>query len=425
MRALLGLSIGLLLLAPTGLWAQEGDDADEWGDDDGAVIEGGTDPEGEATEPDEPGEPDAEEADDGDAGDEDEWGDDDGAVIEDRAPPPLEPLPAPTESPATEPPADPAGGDSPFGEAPAEPPPAAEPPAAEPPAAEAPAAEPPAAEPPAGGEPSAAPDDALVAEPDEPGGRRVGDPFPLTKREPLLKQFGLEFGVRYSLVGTGPTRFVDDIRFGLFDWLELRTALLPHPASLMARVKIGAQQGPFGAVVLDGGLAYFDAGIRLTTDTGEPAVGFRFHWEGIASYQLAFLDQFAIHASARYRWRQSMLTPQFDDDTHAIAVDGTLTYDLLPWLALSGGVGYAQTLFDTTPHELAVGFVETDRPGMSHFLLRDDGETQSLTIPLAMTYGRVENFDVDLFSSIRAYPKFDILFGAGVRWRLWFGEMPG
>lgn len=261
-------------------------------------------------------------------------------------------------------------------------------------------------------------DDDLLIE--DEGGRLVGDPVPLTQREPLLPQLGVEVGLRYGLVGSGPTRFVNDIRFGAFDWLELRTSLAPYPSSLMARVALGRQQGPFGALLVEGGLAHFDAGLRLIEDAGEPEVGIRMHWEGSVAYTRAFLDRFALYSAARYRYRQSFLS---DDDQHAFALEGAVTYDLLPWVALTGGVAYAQAV-GTPIREIAVNFVEVDRPGMSHFLVRDDGLSQSLTVPLALTYGRVESFDVDLFITPRVYPQLDVVFGAGVRWRTWFGRKP-
>lgn len=251
--------------------------------------------------------------------------------------------------------------------------------------------------------------------------RRVGDPLPLTRREPLLPQLGVEVGIRYGLVGTGPTRFIDDIRFGVFDWLELRTALAPYPSSLMARVGIGRAQSPWGVLLLEGGLAHLDAGLRLVPDEGEAEVGIRAHLEATLAYQVAFLERFSFYTSAHWRSRFSMLS---NDNQHAFAVDAAVTYDVLPVLAVTGGLGYAQTLFDTDVREVAINFVEIDRPGMSHFLVRDDFTNQSLTVPLALTYGRVENFDVDLFATTRVWPKLDIVFGAGVRWRWWFGRKP-
>ena len=265
-------------------------------------------------------------------------------------------------------------------------------------------------------------DDVAVATEASDEGPRLGDPIPLTRREPTLPALGVEVDLRYGLVGTGPTRFVDDIRFGVLDWLELRTSLAPYPASLMARARLGSRTGPFGAFLLEGGLAHWDAGLRLVPDSGEAEVGMRFHFEAAAAWTWSFLDRFSLYTSAHYRYRLSLLS---EDDQHAIAALGMVTYDLLPWLAVSGGLGYAQTL-GTPVREIAVGFVETDRPGMSHFLLRDDVhakdldeglERYSVTVPLALTYGRTESFDVDLFCTPRVFPKFDVVFGAGIRWR--------
>jgi hypothetical protein len=221
-------------------------------------------------------------------------------------------------------------------------------------------------------------------------------------------------GARYGLVGTGPTRFVDDIRFSLTDNIELRTTLAPYPAALMARGRIGSQQSDLGALVLEGGLAYFDAGFRLNPDAGEPQVGVRLHFEGSVGWARAFGDKFAVNAYAHYRARVSFLP---DDDQQLAAVDAHLTYDLLPSLAVAAGAGFATTL-GTPVREVVVNFVETDRPGLSHLLARDDELQQSLTLPLSLTYGRVDSFDVDLFCTPRIYPEFGISFGAGLRFRL-------
>jgi hypothetical protein len=247
-----------------------------------------------------------------------------------------------------------------------------------------------------------------------PTGRRVGDPVPLTRREPTLKAQSLMAGVRYGLVGSGPTRFVDDVRYSLTDEIELRTALYPWPAAIMARGRFGSQQSELGALIVEGGLAYFDAGLRLVEDTGEPQVGVRFHLEGDVGYARAVDEKLAVHAFAHYRARFSLLP---DDDQHALAADAHLTYDLLPALSISAGLGIATTL-GTPVREVVVNFVETDRPGISHLLARDDGLQQSLTVPLTLTYGRVDSFDVDLFCTTRVWPELGILFGAGVRFRM-------
>ena len=246
---------------------------------------------------------------------------------------------------------------------------------------------------------------------------RVGDPTPDTKREPTLRKGELMAGLRYGLVGTGPTRFVDDIRFGITDFLEVRTTLLPFPTSLMARGKIGKQQGDMGALLIEGGLAHLDLGFRLVPDSGEADVGFRFHLEGGVGYAKSLGERTAVLAQAHYRYRLSFLEK---DNQHAVAVDGRFVYDLSDALAVSAGVGFA-TAIVTPVREYAVNFVETDGPGISHLLARDDELMQSVTLPLAMTYGRVENFDVDLFCTPRVWPEWGILFGAGVRAR--FGPL--
>ena len=249
---------------------------------------------------------------------------------------------------------------------------------------------------------------------------RLGDPIPLTRREPTLKGGSFMGGVRYGLVGNGPTRFINDLRFSFTDNLEIRTSLGPWPTALMLRGRIGSQQSDVGAFVLEGGLAWFDAGVRLQEDTGEAKVGARFHFEGSVGWAKALGDTFAINAYAHYRERVSFLD---DDGQRAAAVDAHFTADILPNLAVSGGLGFATTI-GTPVREVVINFVETDRPGISHLLARDEGGEQSVTIPLSLTYGRVDSFDVDLFCTPRVYPEFGILFGAGVRFRLepLFGE---
>jgi hypothetical protein len=244
--------------------------------------------------------------------------------------------------------------------------------------------------------------------------RRVGDPVPLTRREPTIGALGLMVGLRYGLVGTGPTRFADDIRFGVTDSIELRTALLPYPSSFMVRTRFGSQQSELGAFLIDAGLAHWDAGLRIVPDTGEPVVGMRFHFEGGVGYARSIGERVALTGQAHYRYRLSLLPA---DDQHAIAVDGHVTYDLLDSLAVAGGLGIATTIA-TPVRELGVGFLETDGPGISHLLARDEGGRQSITIPVSLTYGRVESFDVDLFCTPRVYPELGILFGAGIRLRL-------
>lgn len=241
-----------------------------------------------------------------------------------------------------------------------------------------------------------------------------GDPIPLTVREPTLKAGTFMGGVRYGLVGTGPTRFVNDLRYAFTDQLELRTSLGPWPAALMLRGRLGSQHDAGGALVLEGGLAWFDAGVRLQEDTGEASVGARLHFEGSVGWSKALSDRFAVSAFAHYRERVSFLD---DDGQHAAAVDAHVTFDLLPNIAVAGGLGFATTL-GSPVREVVVNFVETEQPGISHLLARDDGHEQSLTVPLSLTYGRVDSFDVDVFATPRVFPEFGIVFGAGVRFRL-------
>jgi hypothetical protein len=243
---------------------------------------------------------------------------------------------------------------------------------------------------------------------------RVGDATPLSRRSPLPKQFTIEADLHYGLVGTGPTRFTNDIRFGIFDWWEIRTTLTPYPAALMSRFMLGSQDGLLGAFLFEGGLAAWDAGLRLVTDETEPEVGVRFHFEAAVAYSRAIGERLSVWGEARVRYRYSMLS---EDEQNAVAGTIQLTYDLIKNLSVTGGLGYAEVI-GSPVRELSINFTETDRPGMAHFLLRNDGWSRSVTVPLAITYGRIDSFDVDVFVTPRVYPQFDILFGAGIRWRI-------
>lgn len=291
-------------------------------------------------------------------------------------------------------------------------------------AATPPSAAPPAGPPPSGALPSHAPSAPATTPADPagdagvsaevPAGPRFGEPTPLSRREPTLRAGTLMVGMRYGLVGNGPTRFVDDVRYAFTDRFELRTALLPWPTSLMGRYRFGGVAESLGAFVIDGGLSYFDAGVRIVPDSGEANVGVRFHFEGIVSWQKSIGDRLATFASVRYRNRTSLLP---DDDQHAVAVDANIAYDLLDNIAVSGGIGFASTIGGPV-REVVVNFTETDRAGISHLLARDEGGQQSVTVPLTLTYGRIDTFDVDLFVTPRVFPEFGVLFGAGVRLRL-------
>jgi hypothetical protein len=327
-------------------------------------------------------------------------------------PPPADATPAPTtaDAPPSEPPAPTADAPPP---APTSLPTDAPPPEAPPAPAEAPPPAP-AAAPSVPSTATADPAGDAGVSAEVPAGPRFGEPTPLTRREPTLRAGTLMVGARYGLVGNGPTRFVDDVRYAFTDRFELRTALLPWPTSLMGRYRFGGVADDLGAFVVDGGLSYFDAGVRIVPDSGEANVGVRFHFEGIVSWQKSIGDRLATFASVRYRNRTSLLP---DDDQHAVAVDASVAYDLLDNLAVSGGLGFASTIGGPV-REVVVNFTETDRAGISHLLARDEGGQQSVTVPLTLTYGRVDTFDVDLFVTPRVFPEFGVLFGAGVRLRL-------
>jgi hypothetical protein len=243
---------------------------------------------------------------------------------------------------------------------------------------------------------------------------RFGDPIPLSRREPTLAQFALEADLHFGLVGSGPTQLTNDLRVGLFDWWELRTSLAPYPASLLSRFKLGSTSAPWGALVLDAGLAYFDAGLRLFPEADELPVGLRFHLEGGLSYSRALGRSVALQAAIRWRHRASTLS---HDDQGVLGADASVSWDVMRDFSLTGGVALGQVIYGET-RELTIQFVEAGRPGLSQFLIRTDQIGRSLTLPLSITYSLVDTFDVDVFVTPRVHPQFDVLFGAGLRVRV-------
>ncbi|MFH1811598.1 MAG: hypothetical protein ABIJ09_22855 [Pseudomonadota bacterium] len=51
-------------------------------------------------------------------------------------------------------------------------------------------------------------------------------------------------------------------------------------------------------------------------------------------------------------------------------------------------------------------------------LTREPGILDGVTLPMSLTYGLVDTFDVDVFATPRVYPQLDVLFGAGIRLRM-------
>jgi hypothetical protein len=242
----------------------------------------------------------------------------------------------------------------------------------------------------------------------------VGLPTAFSRREPTLKQWQWEGSAHLGLVGTGPTRIADELRFAPLDWLELRTAFLPYPSSLMARVRIGSMSAPLGALVVDGGVAHADLGFNIQGLTTESRVGLRAHLEGGLTWDVATSDRTRLVLQARARYRASQLS---DDDEAIVAFAGALDVDLLRALALSVGAGFAADVAGKV-RENSVGFVETGRPGMSWLLQSIDGQQQSFTVPLALVYAPTESFDVDVFATPELSPDLGVVVGAGVRVRL-------
>jgi hypothetical protein len=230
----------------------------------------------------------------------------------------------------------------------------------------------------------------------------IGVPLPTTQREATLQQGRVEAALHLGLIGTGNTRVHNELRFAPLDWLELRTSFMPLPTSFMARARIGSvQEG--GALVFDAGLAGVDVSLDLASWAAFA--------EGGASFTRATGPSTTLSASARYRHRFALEgAPE-----HLAAVALNATYDVLPGVALSGGIGYAHAL-DTTVVEDVVVFAESNRPGMTWLLSKSDKE--SVTVPLSLTFSRTESFDFDVFATPELYPTVAWTVGAGVRVRM-------
>ncbi len=252
---------------------------------------------------------------------------------------------------------------------------------------------------------------AAVAAPEEAPSKKLGQSLPITAQPLILDPGQWEVAVRYGLVGTGPTRFVNDIRVGLYPGLELRTALMPFPSSLMLRGQLGRLKGAFGTLWLAGGLEHWDVGFRLDEDPEESQVGWRWHLQSTLGWGKVFMGRVGLLTAIHFRER---LTELDDDDERAVAGEVELRYDFQPRIGLLWATGYAQTL-DTPVREVYVGFTQ---PGQAYWLHQiDRSSKESAATAIAMTYGRTESFDVDVFFSWRFWPEDGYVFGSGLRWR--------
>ena len=246
----------------------------------------------------------------------------------------------------------------------------------------------------------------------EPGSvAALGEALPITARPLVLAPKTWEVAVRYGLVGNGPTRFINDVRVGLMPGLELRTALMPFPSSIMLRGQLQRLASPLGTLWFYGGLEHWDVGFRLDEDPEESQVGWRWHLQGTLGWGKTFAQKIGVLAAVHFRER---LTDLEEDNQRAFAGDVELRYDLQPRIGLIWAAGYAQTL-DTPVREVYIGFTQ---PGQSYWLHQLDRQNpESATTALAMTYGRTESFDVDVFFSYRVWPEDGFVFGSGLRWR--------
>lgn len=304
-----------------------------------------------------------------------------------------------------------------------------------------------------------------------------GDPTPYSRRPPSNRFLTFETDLKYALVGTGPTRFVNDIRFSVVDWVEFGTQLGPViiPERLTMRVNAGFWK-KMGRIGFEGGFHKLDVGLRLFPEEGEdrgfnPNIVPSINAVGAVTYDLPIWDRFSIHFSARAQQRmqhslRGVLDGNFKDplDQFAFQLAAQGTWDITSQLSMTVGTAYGTAIDNrmfkdvfnrarngTAPWDdpelprldwqkgmdrrdpfsvldtrgkcgenktrtLFVDFVETARPGYATLVDRDNN--CSLSFSGALTYGRTESFDVDLFGALRAWPTMGGLFGAGIRWRI-------
>ncbi len=236
-------------------------------------------------------------------------------------------------------------------------------------------------------------------------------PIALSAREPTNTQFTFEVDAHMGLIGDGPLRLSTELRFSIFDWWELRTAFNPLPSSLISRFRLGSVRG-VGAFVLEGGVELFDPGLTLL-DTGESTAALRFDFEGGLTYTKMLRDDWAIHSGAHYRQRLSRLA---GDNLRALGLDASATKSFDEHIAVTFGLAHAELLGTTLPRR-SLDFLQIGRPWMTYYALKEDGLSRGTSISAALTYSLIKNFDVDIFLTSRVHPTFNILMGAGIRWR--------
>lgn len=239
-----------------------------------------------------------------------------------------------------------------------------------------------------------------------------GDPVALSRRPVILPAMHFEFAFRYGLVGDGPTRFVNDLRFAPLAWLELRTSLNPYPDSLMLRLAYGELDGP-GTFSFDAGLYKLDLGLRLNPQEAEAIKGVIVVNLGAGlGYDHSITQRGRLHSVLRFQQRHSNIDG-WDQSAILGAAWGDL--DMTKYLAFSLGLSYARVLGGESK-DFVINFSEAGRGSFSSLL--DFENPEALSSSISMTYARTERFDVDIFSTQRLWPEPGILFGAGLRMRL-------
>ena len=248
---------------------------------------------------------------------------------------------------------------------------------------------------------------------DEVGEVTVGAATLLSQREPVIGHLDWSFDGHFGLVGSGLSQNTVDVRFGLFDKLELRTSFNPLPSSLMVRFQLGETGSPLGATVFEGGLEDIDYGFRLPPP--ESGIAPSFFLEFAVSHARSLTSELGLFGDLR--WRQRLATATDEDPQDIAAASLSITWDVFEGAALTAGVGVAAVV-NGTLSEAPVLMMEVGRPGFAHYLSAEDGQAQSVTLPAALTFIVNESFDIDVFATPRIAPEPAVVFGAGLRWRI-------
>ncbi len=242
------------------------------------------------------------------------------------------------------------------------------------------------------------------------------EPIPLAERRPNLGQKQLGVDIHYGLVGSGPTRLINDVHYGLFDWWTIRTSFTLLPLSLINRFQIGELEEASGVWLIEAGLESYDGG-STNPDLEEP-IGWKLGLEGSVGHARKIGENKQLYTMLHYR---ELLTQFSQDKQRVFGFDASVMFSLNKALGATVGLSFVEVL-GTDFVQRTIDFVEIGRPGFSYYMVRDEGLARSLSLPMSLTYGLLNTFDVDVFVTPRVFPRLDIVFGAGFKWRFDFSK---